>query len=153
MPQGYRNSDGSKLGFQKGHKPMGACYLGHPVYGGFKKGDLVGKKNPNWKGGKTIDGDGYVLICSPSHPYRNGKGYVREHRLVVEKQIGRYLLPDETIHHLGEKQDNRPEKLMAFINDAVHQRFEKTSIVKPKEIIFDGRKLKGGDRDGKGTED
>ena len=142
-------------GFRKGNS------IGHRFLNGHKHSEVIkkkignsqrGEKGNNWKGGKTITGVGYILICSYEHPYRNGKGYVREHRLIVEKQIGRYLTPKEVVHHLGDKQDNRPEKLMAFIDDATHQRFENNSIIKPEEIIFDGRKLKGGkDNDGKET--
>jgi HNH endonuclease len=48
----------------------------------------------------------------PGHP-RAGKGaYVFEHILVMEQLLGRYLLPDETVHHLnGVRDDNRPENL------------------------------------------
>ncbi len=47
----------------------------------------IGKKAPHWKGGKIIKEDGYILIFSPNHPYKNNTGYVREHRLVMEKEV------------------------------------------------------------------
>jgi hypothetical protein len=100
-----------------------------------------GEKHHNWKGGRIFNSGGYVIVYQPRHPF-NYKKYVPEHRLVVEKQIGRYLNPEEVVHHLDKKTDNRPEMLMAFVNNSSHLRFEHGKKVKPEEIIFDGRKLK-----------
>src|SRR5690349_3099448 len=36
----------------------------------------------HWKGGRTRDKDGYLLVLTPRHPWANRAGYVREHRLV-----------------------------------------------------------------------
>ena len=68
-----------------------------------------------------------------------------EHRLVVERHLGRSLTKKvEVVHHLGEKDDNRPQMLMAFTSNSAHLRFHHNpKNVKPKEIIFDGRKLGG----------
>ena len=58
---------------------------------------------PTWKGGRHSQGR-YMRIYSPSHPNCNNKGYVYEHRLVMEKHIGRTLLEHEIVHHV----DNDP---------------------------------------------
>ena len=85
---------------------------------------------------------GYKFILKPNHPFCDCKGYVREHRLVIEKQIGRYLKPEEKCHHIGKWTNNRPKMLMAFVNHSAHRRFEgNPNNVKPEEIIFDGRLL------------
>lgn len=78
--------------------------------------NLLGKKgkdHPGWKGGKYTDSrDGYVLIRDTQHPAARSDGYVLEHRLVMEKVLGRYLIPDEDVNHLnGKKDDNRIENL------------------------------------------
>lgn len=101
----------------------------------------TGEKNPQWKGGRRYNIRGYILIKKPNHPFCDKNGYIREHRLVIEKQIGRHLKLSEKSHHLGERDDNRPHMLMAFISNSAHRRFEQGGIVKPSEIIFDGRKL------------
>lgn len=62
--------------------------------------------------GKTKTWNGYVMVKDWSHPYADSKGYVREHRLVMERHLGRYLMPDEEVHHInGKKDDNRIENL------------------------------------------
>ena len=80
----------------------------------------MGEKNNAWKGGRTTQ-EGYVLILMPSHPYANKRGYVREHRLVMEKKLGRYLEPKETVHHKNEIRDaNYPENLGLFESKGKH---------------------------------
>jgi len=77
---------------------------------------LIGDKNPRWTGGRTYE-DGYVLISSRQHPNHNSRGYVREHTLVMEEILGRYLEPGENVHHInGIKDDNRPENLELWIS-------------------------------------
>lgn len=74
------------------------------------KKTTCGHKNSQWKGGKTKS-KGYVLIHAPGHKYAS-KNYVEEHRLVMERKIGRYLRTDEIVHHInGIKNDNRVENL------------------------------------------
>lgn len=55
---------------------------------------------------------GYVLTYRPDHPDATRKGYVMQHRLVMEAAVGRRLLKTEVVHHVnGVKNDNRPENL------------------------------------------
>lgn len=60
----------------------------------------VGKNNPSWKGGRMTVKSGHILILQKSHPFCNTNGRVFEHRLVIEKSIGRYLTKTEHIHHI-----------------------------------------------------
>lgn len=90
-----------------------------------------GLKHPNWKGGRIKDTNGYILILSPNHPYADRKGYVFEHRLVMEKHLGRTLLPKEVVHHINEiRDDNRIENLMLFRNCGYHLQYHKLTKVK-----------------------
>lgn len=70
-----------------------------------------GAAHSRWKGGRFLDVRGYVLVYAPEHPAQN-KGYVLEHRLVMEHHLGRRLASDEQIHHRNHvKTDNRIENL------------------------------------------
>ena len=71
----------------------------------------------HWNGGVRYTEDGYKDI-------RVAKGkYKREHRLVVEEQIGRELTAKEIVHHVdGDKLNNDFENLALCANKSEHQR-------------------------------
>jgi hypothetical protein len=77
-----------------------------------------GKDNSNWNGGRFIQ-NGYVMIY-----VGNGK-YKQEHVLVMEKQLGRKLLPGEIVHHKDEsfeaRSNNDPSNL-ELTNKSDHTR-------------------------------
>ena len=74
------------------------------------------RTNPNWKGGRYVDGNGYVQVIPSQEDMRlvpmMATGYVLEHRLIMARILGRSLLKTETVHHIdGDKLNNAPENL------------------------------------------
>lgn len=70
-------------------------------------------------GSRLVRGDGYVIVRCPEHPHAMPNDYVLEHRLVMEQHLGRYLTPDEVVHHKnGDRADNRIENLELTSNSA-----------------------------------
>jgi hypothetical protein len=77
--------------------------------------------NTFWRGGRTTDVDGYILVKTPGHPHATKAGYVREHRLVMEQELGRYLEPAEVVDHIdGNRGNNDPANLRLFANNRDH---------------------------------
>jgi hypothetical protein len=82
--------------------------------------------------GRYLNSEGYVILdkrwsARPASKGVNANGYVRlnlrkdgrvlEHRYVMEQNLGRELLSDETVHHKnGVKTDNRPENLELWVS-------------------------------------
>lgn len=82
-----------------------------------------GERAPAWTGGVSRSPRGYVRLYMPDHPDANPRGYVLEHRLVMEQSIGRRLRPEEVVHHINRvKDDNRRENLELFATNADHLR-------------------------------
>lgn len=68
-------------------------------------------RNRSWRGGRQKTGEGYIRIRALDHPDAV-KGYVLEHRVVMEDHLGRLLTQDETVHHKNcVRDDNRIENL------------------------------------------
>jgi hypothetical protein len=81
------------------------------------------ERNYFWRGGYSVDEDGYILVRIPDHPHATSSGYVRQHRLMMEHFLGRYLLPDEVVDHRnGDTSDNRVENLRLYSSNAAHLR-------------------------------
>lgn len=77
---------------------------------GRRREGLKGIAASNWQGGRLVE-RGYVLLWSPDHPSceKKAKPYVFEHRLVMEKVLGRYLKDNEHVHHRDGQRSNNSE--------------------------------------------
>lgn len=81
------------------------------------------ERNHFWRGGRSIDSDGYVLVKVPEHPNANNNGYVREHRLVMEQSLGRLMTRREVVHHKdGDRANNHLHNLELHQSNGDHLR-------------------------------
>lgn len=122
------------------YKGLSICYKENPNSGIFKKGhktwnkgieyiQIRGENHWNWQSGKAKIRR-YKEKHLSKHPYANKWGYVPEHRLVMERKLGRYLSPQEVVHHInGQKKDNRSENLILFSSNGEHVKFHHNSTL------------------------
>ena len=77
----------------------------------------------------------YLKIYQPEHPYADKAGYVFEHRLVMEKFLGRHMSPEEVIHHKDENTHNNAiENLMIFKNHTEHLLYEYETGIRKRKL-------------------
>lgn len=99
--------------------------------------NISGENAPNWKGGRVKTSGGYIYQHAPSHPFAANKGYVMEHRLAMEKKLGRYLTKEEIVHHKdGNKSNNDISNLELSSDRGTHTRdhFERSHITEVAEL-------------------
>lgn len=66
----------------------------------------------------------YMQKVIPNHPRTSSQGCVPVHVLVAEEMLGRYLTPEEVVHHIDEnKRNNNPSNLMVFATAGDHNAF------------------------------
>lgn len=95
-----------------------------PTWGG-----QFGAVNGQWKGGRLVASNGYVLIrVGTNHHLSDVRGYAYEHRVIAEKKLGRRLLPSEQVHHIdGDKKNNDPDNLDVVESIAAHRALHRVS--------------------------
>jgi hypothetical protein len=95
------------------------------------KASVLGKnkeKCNSWKGGITKTKSGYVQVLCRNHPKANQRGYIFEHILVAEKNLGKYLPDGAVVHHVNENpSDNSPENLVICESNSYHHGLHRRS--------------------------
>lgn len=65
----------------------------------------------------------YKMIKLPGHPGCNNTGYVYEHRIIMERKLGRPLRTDEIIHHIdGDTYNNNINNLRLLDGQGAHHK-------------------------------
>lgn len=92
---------------------------------------------------KRATPDSHIMVKASEHPNANQVGYVAEHRLLIEKQLGRLLDKNERVHHINcIKNDNSLDNLVVFNNHSehflAHGSLNKcvAELIKNKRLIF-----------------
>ena len=83
------------------------------------------EKNPSWKGGFTINANGYLLFKAPKgcrfSSMKNKDGYIYMHRLMMAEYLQRPLRPEEIVHHKNEDiTDNRMKNFKLLKSKGEH---------------------------------
>jgi hypothetical protein len=115
-----KNSDASR-GWVKG-EPIRFIFNHH------MRGDLNPRKgklreqSAHWRGGRSIDGNGYVRLYNPSHPRAHKCGRVQEHIVIAEEINGGPLSEGAVVHHIdGNKLNNSKDNLMICESKSYHR--------------------------------
>lgn len=97
------------------------------------RNDAQPDRHPAWKGGTTIDRQGYVMervdragefgYLIRTARRDDPRGYAPQHRVRMHQKLGRPLLKTEVVHHIdGDVANNDPANLEVFACNADHLR-------------------------------
>lgn len=134
---------------QKG-KTLSQCseYFGKSLAGVWKRLQKIGVDTSSRLGsgrrGKSKmivhHSAGYLLVYKPGHPAATKTyPYVLQHRIVMEKHLGRYLKRKEVVHHKnGVRSDNRLSNLELMTGQKEHASHH-NSFVSREELSARGK--------------
>lgn len=103
-----RDKYGRKRKFKLGHRDR--VKYPNPV--------IIGDKHYNWKGGRRISKNGYIIRWQEGE--RRDKRRIPEHRLIMEKHLGRKLKSTEIVHHIDGNKHNNDIKNLSMTDRSKH---------------------------------
>ena len=83
------------------------------------KDNRIGNSSPRWGGGVHIQ-DGYLFLRQDDGSYK------AEHRIIMEKELGRELNSDEIVHHIDENKKNNSIDNLVVLTRAEHAKIHHT---------------------------
>ncbi len=90
-----------------------------------------GKHHLKYKGGIVV-AKGYVWYAYPGdHPRKTLRGYVKRCWLVMEKKLGRFLKPDEVVHHVNHNKLDDPLENLTIVTRVEHGKIHCTGVANP----------------------
>jgi len=104
----------------------------------------IPRRNSGWHRGRNngekisdtkIKYQGYTFIKKPNHPNPGCADYIAEHRLVMEKHLGRYLTSKEIVHHKDGDITNNAIENLRLCTFSEHMQFHRD--LKKGEICTD----------------
>jgi hypothetical protein len=73
---------------------------------------------------------GYLTVYEPTHPYGGRNGRILEHRLVVERALGRHLMTNEHVDHIDQDKTNNDLSNLQVMSPTAHS--QKTNADKER---------------------
>lgn len=91
--------------------------------GKYRSEKLTGSLAANFRGGSKRDRS-YFSVLAPWHPFAD-RGYVYLHRLIAEAHLGRFLRPDEVVHHKDHNPENNHWANLQVMTQSEHFRLHR----------------------------
>lgn len=105
------------------------AYKRKEVKDNVKKSFLNRGHGNRWNGGVSYKANGYKLLYKPTHPNRDKRGYIMEHRFIMSEHLKRPLNKQEVVHHIDQDITNNDiRNLQLFKNKSSHRKHHASLI-------------------------